>query len=146
MTEANFDAVVEKLRQRYDNPERLVTAYYDELKEIEASDDSSASAQRSNFDNIQKILKNLQSVGVNVDQDYLRTIIMCKFSKETLRGALKELKCVDDMSTVTDFMDAIDSVLKIEEHIELALKNRPTYKKKAETNTTSVFIGGESSS
>lgn len=144
ITEANFDAAIEKLRKRYDNPERLITAYYDELKEIEASDDTSAAAQRGNYDVIQKILKNLESVGISVDQDYLRTIVMCKFSKDTLRGALKEVRKTDGMYTVTDLMTAIDSVLKIEEDIELALKNRPAQKKKLET--TGTFVGGASGS
>ncbi len=62
VTEANYDAAIKRLKDQYGNPERLVSADYDELQEIVSSDD--ASSQRANYDVIKKILQNLESVGI----------------------------------------------------------------------------------
>ncbi len=82
---------------------------------MDASDHPSQ--KRSNFDAVQKILKNLEAAGIRVDQDYLCTIVMSKFSRDILPSALKEVKRVNSLNNVSDFMEAIDSVLQIEEDI-----------------------------
>jgi len=145
VTEANYDAAIAKLKERYDNPERLVSSYYDELGEIEFTEN--ASEQRSNYDSIQKILKNLESLKVETSQDILRKTIMSKFSRDTLRGALREVKRKEDHSyTVDDLIFAVDATLRIEEDIDLAHKDVVPKKKSSGKATTGCFVGGTSSS
>ncbi len=55
---------------------------------------------------------------MNVDQDYLRTIIMCKFLKEKLRGVLKKMKRVD--KTKQDRLQSL-AVLGIESRFHFPL-------------------------
>ncbi|KAK7580628.1 hypothetical protein V9T40_001257 [Parthenolecanium corni] len=72
----------------------------------------------------------LVTVEVRSDQDYLPTIVMSKFSRDMLRGALKEVKrSPKKLYTVMDLITEIDQTLKIEEDIDIALKDRSTLKK-----------------
>lgn len=55
---------------------------------------------------------------------------MSKFSRDMLRGALKEVKrSPKKLYTVMDLITEIDQTLKIEEDIDIALKDRSTLKK-----------------
>ncbi len=138
VTEVNYDAAIDQLFECFENSERLVTVYYEELKEINFSSDPTE--QRSNYDAILKILKNLESVGITIDQDYFRTIIMSKFSCDTLRGALRGVKRKEDGAfTISDLMPVIDHTLKIEEAIDLAHKG--SSESKASSSTGKITIG-----
>lgn len=141
LTEANFETAISKLKERYDNPERLASSYYEELKELDCSEE--ASCQRGTFDSVQKILNNLEALGLSTDQDMLRSLIMSKFSDYTLRGALNVVQRHDDRTyNVKNLMTAIDHTLTIEEDIE---RIKSSFKRRSsEKVTTGTLIGGVS--
>ena len=144
ITVKNYEVAILRLRSRYDDPKKLVVSYYEELRQVEHSDASFN--QRGNFDTIQKLLKNLESVGIVIDHDILRMIIMSKFSRDTLRNTLRHIKRNPDRSfSVENLMIAIDETLLIEEDIDVALV-KETPLKKSETKVVSgSFVGGHSS-
>ncbi len=68
---------------------------------------------------------------------------MSKFSRDTLHGALRDVRKKDNSSyTVIRLMDVIDYTLKIEADIDVAMRNRKTYKKSESKMPTGALVGG----
>ena len=82
-----------------------------------------ASGQRANLDNVKKILKNLESIGSSTDQDNLKSTIISKFSKDTIRWCLWQLLggfgSAEKASTRPQLINALGNAVTLEELDEL---------------------------
>ena len=97
-TAAQYDQLVEYLKERYDDETYIIHTHYTKLSNLERSDNSTK-GMRKTFNIMETQLRSLESLGENVSNHYMVATIKSKFSEE-LNLKLEETR-VDEWTTGT---------------------------------------------
>ena len=119
LTGSSYRAAIKLLTEKYGDPTQLVQVYYDELHSLETANDGPG--QRSNLEAIRKVLNNLKSLQVPVDQDLLKSKILKKFSLRTIISVLTKidtLPAAESNTSVETLLAALGATIKIQERAE----------------------------
>lgn len=109
LTEANYDAAVEILRDRFGQPQQIITAHMDEVQKIPASTGDRPSSLRFIYDKISVHVRTLASLGVSSDQygSLLIPIILSKtpgdIRLQIARQGKKDAWKIDDLLQIIKF-------------------------------------------
>ena len=109
LTEANYDAAVEILRDPFGQPQQIITAHMDELLKIPASTGDCPSSLRFIYDKISVHVRVLASLGASSDQygSLLIPIILSKMPGDIrlqiARQAKKDAWKIDDLLQIIKF-------------------------------------------
>ncbi len=101
LTGANYDAAIEILRDRFGQPQQIITAHMDELLKIPASTGDRLSSLRFIYDKISVHVRALDSLGVSSDQygSLLIPIVASQIARQTKKDAWK----IDDLLQIIKF-------------------------------------------
>ncbi|XP_065213543.1 uncharacterized protein LOC135840790 [Planococcus citri] len=118
----NYEKAIAELKRRFGDPTKLAAAFYDDIKTLPPNYETNG--QRPTFDSIQKSLANLESIGSSIDQENLKSTVLSKFSKDTLREALRHLNYSDSEApfsqfSVPDIMSALQKAVSLEELVDM---------------------------
>ena len=103
LSEANYDAAITKLQERFGRSQQIVTAHMEELLRIQGSVGDRPSSLRSTLDKIMVHVCGLESLGIRSSQygSLLIPVIMLEFPSEIrLRAARETNKDVWDIDDV----------------------------------------------
>ena len=91
LSEANYDAAITMLQERFGRPQQIITAHMEELLRIGSTGDRPSSL-RSTFDKIMVHVRGLGSLGIGSEQygSLLIPVIMSKFPNEVCLRAAHE--------------------------------------------------------
>lgn len=109
LTNANYDAAVEILQDRFGRPQQVITAHMDEILKIQACTGERLSSLRYVYDKISVHVRGLASLGVSSEQygSLLIPIIMSKLPSDIrlqiARKATKEAWKIDDLLSTIKF-------------------------------------------
>jgi hypothetical protein len=109
LTGANYDAAIEILRDRFGQPQQIITAHMDELLKIPASTGDKLSSLRFIYDKISVHVRALASLGVSSDQygSLLIPIILSKMPGDIrlqiARQTKKDAWKIDDLLQIIKF-------------------------------------------
>ena len=80
LSEANYAAAIELIKERFGKPQQIISAHIDELLKLPSCSDDNAIQIRSVFDRIRVNARGLESLGVGSDQygSFMIPIIMAK--------------------------------------------------------------------
>lgn len=106
-TNKNYKIAVETLKERYGKPAAIIDAHYVALYRIQAADNTSKDC-RSVFNNIERHLRVLKSLGEDVNHNHLRVMIMEKFPEDLIYELRMKLDKGDE---------SIETIRKNLEHI-----------------------------
>ena len=109
LTGANYDAAIEILRDRFGQPQQIITAHMDELLKIPASTGDRLSSLRFIYDKISVHVRALASLGVSSDQygSLLIPIVLSKMPGDIrlqiARQTKKDAWKIDDLLQIIKF-------------------------------------------
>ena len=91
LSEANYDAAITMMQERFGRPQQIITAHMEELLRIGSTGDRPSSL-RSTFDKIMVHVRGLGSLGIGSEQygSLLIPVIMSKFPNEVCLRAAHE--------------------------------------------------------
>jgi len=121
---------------------------YSKLEKLQRA--TEPSQQRSNYDEIQKILANLSALGVRTDEEYLKEKIIKKFSMNTLRWVWSLLD-LGRLTPVSQLMEALHKVVSRDDDIAHFFRDEPAPStsntgKKADKRNIPALIGSPTAS
>ena len=125
LSDKNYDIVVERLKKRFGNTDSLRNTLEMELHDLPRSGDRAVEV-RDTFDQIERICRQLESLGVNIEHEQVGLSIERKLPKWLLLD-VKRAKKADPGWTVKKLCDLIDTNLTLQEEVEqdLAVRLQP---------------------
>ncbi|XP_061717738.1 uncharacterized protein LOC133525496 [Cydia pomonella] len=112
ITNKNYQIAVNTLKERFGKTSTVVDAHYTALYNIKAADKSVLDSRRA-YNEIERHLRVLKSLGEDVNHNYLRVIIMQKFP-ENLIYELR-LKAESDSYSIDEIRKQIECIISAKE-------------------------------
>ena len=98
-TDAQYDELIEHLKERYDDKPYIVSSHYSTLAKIKQSTNETTELRRT-FNHIETHLRSLSSLGEVIENNYLICQIKAKLPEE-LNLKLEELRTEDEWTTAS---------------------------------------------
>ena len=118
LSDSNYDAAVELLKQRFGRPQHIICAHMEELVKIPCSANDRPQALRYIYDQITVHIRGLATLGIGSTQygSLLIPIIMSKLPGEIRLRVARETK--DDVWSLDDLMQVIQAEVEAREASE----------------------------
>jgi hypothetical protein len=84
LTEANYDAAIAILEERFGRPQQIIAAHMDELLKVQPCSNERSSSIRFVYDKIRVHVRGLEALGVTPEQYGSLLIPHCKFRRVVL--------------------------------------------------------------
>ena len=112
-TKANYDVAIELLQERYGKKQLIINAHYAKLKEMPQSSNYYEKL-RTTFDTIEIHLRSLETLGENIENNLMMSLLQSKLPKHVL-ARLEEYKNNDNDWTVQNLRKELKRYIAAQE-------------------------------
>ncbi|XP_052739599.1 uncharacterized protein LOC128198522 [Bicyclus anynana] len=133
-THRNYNIALATLKNRYGKENHVIDAHYAALYRIKASNDVNITRIRETFNNIERHLRVLHSLGEDIDHNHLRFLLMEKFPKEIIYEM--KMKLAND--SISEIRNCLEKIISAKEDA-LRISNNTS----EESYTTQTLVANQ---